>query len=62
VASNIRRITDLLVIPREIRIQNDILARKEKEGYHFHQEAFKDNQKVREWVLRENFFDYKLPL
>lgn len=31
------------------------------EGYNFHQHAYQSNEAVREWVLRDNYWDYKLP-
>jgi glycosyltransferase involved in cell wall biosynthesis len=30
-------------------------------GYNFHQWAVKNNNKLLSWVLKENYFDYKLP-
>jgi glucosyl-dolichyl phosphate glucuronosyltransferase len=30
-------------------------------GFKFHQDAFSNSEKVRNWVLRENYFDYHLP-
>ena len=35
---------------------------KYKEGYDFHQNSFKNNPLVKEWVLKEDYLDYKLPL
>ena len=35
---------------------------KEIEGYKFHQASFNESEIVRKWVLKENYFDYKLPL
>lgn len=35
--------------------------RKEQEGYLFHQLAVKSNPKLLEWVLKDNYFDYRLP-
>lgn len=32
-----------------------------KAGYKFHQDHFKNNKAVRNWVLKENYWDYKLP-
>jgi len=31
------------------------------DGYAFHQKAVNENAMVKEWVLKENYFDYKLP-
>ncbi len=33
----------------------------EDAGYHFHQKAAKESRVVLEWILKENYFDYKLP-
>jgi glycosyltransferase involved in cell wall biosynthesis len=33
-----------------------------KSGYQFHQRWFKKSPVVREWVLRDNYLDYKLPV
>jgi glycosyltransferase involved in cell wall biosynthesis len=57
----IERVNYLLFTPQKIKELQRILRQKEKEGYRFHQEAFNNNQKVREWVLKEDYFDYKLP-
>jgi len=32
-----------------------------QEGYRFHQEAVRDNPELMAWVLRTNYWDYKLP-
>jgi glycosyltransferase involved in cell wall biosynthesis len=32
-----------------------------KLGFEFHQNAFRSNSLVREWVLRDNYWDYKIP-
>jgi hypothetical protein len=32
-----------------------------QEGYKFHQSLVKENRIVQEWVLRQNYWDYKLP-
>jgi glycosyltransferase involved in cell wall biosynthesis len=31
------------------------------EGYHFHQESYLTNKSIRDWVHRDNYFDYQLP-
>jgi glycosyltransferase involved in cell wall biosynthesis len=33
-----------------------------EQGFNFHQKAFETDAKVREWVLRENYWQYKLPI
>jgi glucosyl-dolichyl phosphate glucuronosyltransferase len=57
----INRIRYLLSNPRKIRAIKSRLQAKEKEGYEMHQQAFKDNKKVKDWVLRNDYWDYKLP-
>jgi len=37
------------------------LERQQKEGYLFHQRKFKKEEKVRNWVLKDNFWDFNLP-
>ena len=54
-------LSDRFTIPKEIRDLIDELKQKEKEGFEFHQKAFKNNPKVREWVKRVNYWDYRLP-
>lgn len=39
----------------------DQMQQAEREGYQFHQQQFIDNQKVRAWVLQENYMNYQLP-
>lgn len=34
----------------------------ERAGYNFHQEMTRNNPIVFQWVLKENYFDYKLPI
>ena len=36
-------------------------SKKEQDGYNYHQEQYKLNLKVREWVHRKDFLNYKLP-
>lgn len=47
--------------PEEIRELEKLFSESEKAGYNFHQNEFKNNAEVKEWVLRDNFWDYKLP-
>lgn len=35
---------------------------KFREGYRFHQSAFLEDKKVQDWVLRADYWDYKLPI
>jgi hypothetical protein len=48
------------VEPGEITELKALLKDEEKKGFHFHQEAFKSDEKIREWVLRKDYHDYKL--
>ncbi len=34
---------------------------KNRDGFNFHQHAFATNEQVRNWVLKENYFNYQLP-
>ncbi len=56
------KLKSLLFIPKEIRRIKKELQKKELEGYHFHQQAFKTNEKVKEWVLQKDYWNYKLPV
>jgi hypothetical protein len=35
---------------------------KYNEGFQFHQKAFEEQESVRRWILKENYWDYKLPV
>jgi len=48
-------------IPEDIENLMTRFDKKQQEGFEFHQKAFKENELVREWTLRDNYFDYKLP-
>jgi hypothetical protein len=39
-----------------LKIEQALLA-----GYKFHQEAVKQNPELLKWVLKDNYWDYKLP-
>ncbi|HEX8332302.1 MAG TPA: glycosyltransferase family 2 protein [Segetibacter sp.] len=45
----------------EVNEFRNLLTQEEKRGYNFHQQAFKNNAKVKDWVLRKDYWDYKLP-
>lgn len=49
------------ILPEEIRSLMKRFEAKRTEGFDFHQTAFRENKQVRDWVLRENYFEYKLP-
>ncbi|RYE58186.1 MAG: glycosyltransferase family 2 protein [Sphingobacteriales bacterium] len=40
---------------------HELVQIKYNEGFQFHQKAFKEQEIVRDWILRENYWDYKLP-
>lgn len=56
------KLKSILFTPKEIKMIRKELRKKELEGYHFHQQAFKSNEKVKEWVLQKSYWNYKLPV
>jgi glycosyltransferase involved in cell wall biosynthesis len=46
---------------KAIRELHENLNKKYNEGFEFHQKAYSEIETVREWVLKENYWDYKLP-
>jgi|JI7StandDraft_1071085.scaffolds.fasta_scaffold33533_3 glycosyltransferase involved in cell wall biosynthesis len=48
-------------IPNEIQLLFQRFEQKRIEGYNFHQQAFTQNNDVREWVLKQDYFNYQLP-
>lgn len=48
-------------IPIEIENLKKRFLQKEKEGFQFHQNMFQENQEVKNWVLKQDYFNYKLP-
>jgi glycosyltransferase involved in cell wall biosynthesis len=49
-------------MPNEILMLLEMLKNEEKKGHDFHQNAFIHNKKVREWVQKKDYWDYKLPV
>lgn len=47
---------------REIEKLQRRFHEKFQEGYCFHQQAFLQDKKVQDWVLRADYWDYKLPI
>jgi hypothetical protein len=45
----------------EIANLKKLLNQKYSEGYAYHQHHFNTNPIVREWVLKPDYMDYKLP-
>jgi glycosyltransferase involved in cell wall biosynthesis len=50
------------VEPTEILEFRKLLENKLQEGFDFHQNAYKKDAVVRDWVHREDFLDYTLPI
>ena len=48
-------------IPKKITELFNELEAERLNGYAFHQNAYKENELVKEWVHKENYLDYKLP-
>ncbi|MGN7986709.1 glycosyltransferase family A protein [Pedobacter sp. 22226] len=48
-------------LPKEIKALFNSLAQTETDGYNFHQSHFNNDRIVKEWVLKENYWDYNLP-
>ncbi|MGB4837365.1 MAG: glycosyltransferase family A protein [Saprospiraceae bacterium] len=48
-------------VPPEIKKLFVRFKEKHIEGYEFHQKSFYENTMVKDWVLRNNYWDYKLP-
>lgn len=49
------------LIPKEIKDLKALFDEAYEDGFSFHQNALKDDEKLREWVLKENYWNYKLP-
>lgn len=54
-------ITKQNILPLDIIELKAQLQSKEKEGFQFHQEAYRNNALVKIWVEKENYLDYNLP-
>lgn len=48
-------------VPAQIAELQSCFDRKYKEGYQFHQQAFQTDVRVKDWVLRSDYWNYKLP-
>ncbi|MEJ7767500.1 MAG: glycosyltransferase family 2 protein [Chitinophagaceae bacterium] len=51
---------DVNVSPEIVRMQS-IFSIRYKEGYQFHQHHFKTDSRVRDWVLKDDYWNYKIP-
>lgn len=49
-------------LPPKIKEFKARFLQKQKEGFDFHQQSFKTNPDIAKWCLKENYFDYKLPI
>lgn len=49
-------------VPAEIKALFERLSSQEFNGYQFHQNSFANNANVKEWCLRKDYFNYKLPV
>lgn len=49
------------ILPPQIAELMTEIGKSGKRGYEFHQKHFNEDEKVREWVLKENYWDYRLP-
>lgn len=47
--------------PSEVQELKKRFTLKTEEGFEFHQKQFTSNKLVKDWVLKENYFDYKIP-
>lgn len=48
-------------VPQDIQQLLNKLGESGKNGFDFHQKQFMDNEAVRSWVLKDNYWDYNLP-
>lgn len=48
-------------LPKDVKILLNNLAQAEADGYNFHQLYFSNDKDVKDWVLKETYWDYKLP-
>jgi glucosyl-dolichyl phosphate glucuronosyltransferase len=62
---NILRPLYRLIIPAENNFENEMLQTRfkamEKAGYDFHQKMAKKHSLVMKWVMKENYWDYRIP-
>jgi hypothetical protein len=49
-------------LPSEIKYIIHELEQEQERGFQFHQHAFKSDEKVKQWVLKKDYWDYKLPV
>jgi hypothetical protein len=49
------------VMPEEIKQLQAAFHNRSMDGYAFHQQAFHTDVKVKDWVLKPDFWNYSLP-
>jgi glucosyl-dolichyl phosphate glucuronosyltransferase len=47
--------------PSDVRMIINLMNQKEREGFAFHRDGYNKEEKIRDWVHRTNYWDYKLP-
>ena len=63
----VRRVKNLIsrfrnpAVPDQITSLRRRFDKKYREGYNFHRQAFLTDKKVRDWVLKPDYWNYKLP-
>lgn len=57
---NFRKIWTKKGEPSEIKEMKSLFNKSESDGYAFHQKSFIKNEKVRKWVLRDDYWDYHI--
>lgn len=50
------------ILSNEINALSKRFGEKQTEGYNFHQKAVNNDPKLMEWVLKDNYWNYKLPI
>jgi glycosyltransferase involved in cell wall biosynthesis len=51
-----------ITLPAPIKELQSELEKSIQEGYQFHKERFYSNENVKSWVLKENYWNFKLPI
>lgn len=49
-------------LPKSIKKLKNELTKSVGEGYIFHQNSFNSDEKVKAWVLKENYWNFKIPV
>lgn len=56
-----RRLKNLFTNKEILEIRR-ALDKKEREGFYFHQQAYNNNPVVKQWVLKDDYMNYELPV